>query len=169
MNVQRQVIESDATISKQSPRGRLSSGEPNPVDVHVGNRLRLRRTLLGISQEKLGEAIGLTFQQVQKYERGANRIGASRLWDLSLVLNCPVSYFYEDMSDTAAGASPRHLHRPEPPVALSVDKELKEEFVFNRETLDLVRAYYAIKETRVRKHICDLAKSLASTESGTEQ
>src|SRR5438046_1464424 len=100
MNMQRQVVDTDLPASKQSPRGRLSSGEPNPVDVHVGNRLRLRRTLLGISQEKLGEAIGLTFQQVQKYERGANRIGASRLWDLSLVLNCPVSYFYEDMSET---------------------------------------------------------------------
>jgi transcriptional regulator with XRE-family HTH domain len=168
MNVQRQIVETDSNLSKQSPRGRLATGAPNPVDVHVGNRLRLRRTLLGISQEKLGEAIGLTFQQVQKYERGANRIGASRLWDLSLVLNCPVSYFYEEMSDTAAGASPRHLHHPEAPVALNVDRELKEEFVFNRETLELVRAYYAIKENRVRKHICDLAKSLGATESSSE-
>src|SRR5690606_31574270 len=105
---------------------------------------------------------GLTFQQVQKYERGANRIGASRLWDLSLVLDCPVSYFYEDMSDTAAGSSPRHLHHPEGAAPLPAIRELKEEFVFNRETLELVRAYYSIKESRVRKHICDLAKSLAS-------
>ena len=73
----------------------MPSGKPNPVDVHVGGRVRLRRTLLGMSQEKLGEAIGLTFQQVQKYERGANRIGASRLWDLSRVLDCPMSYFFE--------------------------------------------------------------------------
>ena len=65
----------------RSSRGRMPSGKPNPVDVHVGSRVRLRRTLLGMSQEKLGEALGLTFQQVQKYERGANRIGASRLWD----------------------------------------------------------------------------------------
>src|ERR1041384_6651710 len=83
--------------------------KPNPTDVHVGSRLRLRRTLLGMSQEKLGEAIGLTFQQVQKYERGANRIGASRLWDLSRVLDCPMSFFFEDMDEATASASPRNL------------------------------------------------------------
>ena len=87
---------------RRSSRGRLPSGKPNPVDVHVGGRVRLRRTLLGLSQEKLGEAIGLTFQQVQKYERGANRIGASRLWDLSRVLDVPVSYFFDEMEDGVA-------------------------------------------------------------------
>src|ERR1700709_409484 len=71
---------------------------PSPIDIHVGSRVRLRRTLLGMSQEKLGEAIGLTFQQVQKYERGANRIGASRLFDLSRVLDVPVSFFFDDMA-----------------------------------------------------------------------
>src|SRR5688500_6970058 len=86
----------------RSTRGRMPSGKPNPVDVHVGSRARLRRTLLGMSQEKLGEAIGLTFQQVQKYERGANRIGASRLWDLSRVLDCPMSFFFEEMDDETA-------------------------------------------------------------------
>src|ERR1700760_4526999 len=110
---------SGTPLRKAPVRRRPKLDKPNPVDVHVGSRVRLRRTLLGISQEKLGEAIGLTFQQVQKYERGANRIGASRLWDLSLVLNCPVAYFYEDMSDTAASASPRLLHRPEPPAPLN--------------------------------------------------
>src|ERR1041385_1972302 len=89
------------------PRGRKSSGRtasqgnPNPVDVHVGARVRLRRTLLGMSQEKLGDAIGLTFQQVQTYERGANRIGASRLYDLSRVLDVPVSYFFEEFGETS--------------------------------------------------------------------
>src|ERR1700722_3677384 len=78
-------------------RRRRKSDKPNPIDVHVGSRVRLRRTLLGMSQEKLGNAIGLTFQQVQKYERGANRIGASRLYDLSHVLDVPVSYFFEEM------------------------------------------------------------------------
>src|SRR6476620_12335762 len=82
----------------RSTRGRMPSGKPNPVDVHVGSRVRLRRTLLGMSQERLGEAIGLTFQQVQKYERGANRVGASRLFDLSRVLDVPVSFFFEDMA-----------------------------------------------------------------------
>src|SRR6201996_7308929 len=93
----------------RSTRGRMPSGKPNPVDVHVGSRVRLRRTLLGMSQEKLGEAIGLTFQQVQKYERGANRIGASRLWDLSRVLDCPMSFFFEEMDEATASASPRNL------------------------------------------------------------
>jgi transcriptional regulator with XRE-family HTH domain len=87
----------------------MPSGKPNPVDVHVGARVRLRRTLLGLSQERLGEAIGLTFQQVQKYERGANRIGASRLYDLSRVLDVPVSFFFEDMDDQTAAMSPRNV------------------------------------------------------------
>src|SRR3546814_15533847 len=79
------------------PPGDRREGGPNPVDVHVGSRVRLRRTLLGMSQEKLGEAIGLTLQQVQKYERGANRIGASRLFDLSRVLDVPVDFFFDEM------------------------------------------------------------------------
>src|SRR5512138_3267596 len=76
--------------------------KPNPIDIHVGSRIRLRRTLLGMSQQKLGEAIGLTFQQVQKYERGANRVGSSRMFELARVLDVPISYFFEEMgSDTA--------------------------------------------------------------------
>ncbi len=82
------------------------TGRPNPVDVHVGARVRLRRTLLGMSQEKLGEAIGLTFQQVQKYERGANRIGSSRLYDLSRVLDVPIEFFFDEMPADVAASSP---------------------------------------------------------------
>jgi len=93
-------------LKLRSTRGRLDDGSANPVDVHVGARMRLRRTLLGLSQEKMGEAIGLTFQQVQKYERGANRIGASRLFDLAQVLDVPVSYFFDDMPDSVRAASP---------------------------------------------------------------
>ena len=77
---------------------RQKSDSPNPIDVQVGSRVRLRRNMLGLSQEKLGEAIGLTFQQVQKYERGANRVGSSRLFDLARVLDVPVSYFFDEMS-----------------------------------------------------------------------
>src|SRR3954463_9950619 len=76
---------------------------PSPIDVHVGGRVRLRRTLLGMSQEKLGDALGLTFQQVQKYERGVNRIGASRLFDLSRVLDVPIGFFFDDMPDALGG------------------------------------------------------------------
>jgi transcriptional regulator with XRE-family HTH domain len=143
----------------RSTRGRMPSGKPNPVDVHVGGRVRLRRTLLGLSQEKLGEAIGLTFQQVQKYERGANRIGASRLWDLSRVLDCPVSYFFEDMGEDVEAASPRNLtERTAEPDQGDADPMTK------RETLELVRAYYKITDPHVRRRIYELAKSLAAAE-----
>src|SRR6202022_4033823 len=76
---------------------RQKSDKPNPTDIHVGARVRLRRTLLGMSQEKLGNAVGLTFQQIQKYERGANRIGASRLYDMASVLDVPVQFFFDEM------------------------------------------------------------------------
>src|SRR5215469_7120842 len=84
-------------------------GRPSPIDVHVGSRVRLRRRLLAMSQEQLGDALGLTFQQVQKYERGMNRVGASRLFDLSRVLDVPISFFFDDMPETvsAAGAERR--------------------------------------------------------------
>src|SRR5690349_13734072 len=124
---------------QRSTRGRMPSGKPNPVDVHVGSRVRLRRTLLGMSQEKLGEAIGLTFQQVQKYERGANRIGASRLWDLSRVLDCPVSFFFEEMDEKTTG-NPSSTSNGD-----ATRLESREDDPMNRrETLELVRAYYRI-------------------------
>ncbi len=149
---------SDLDTTRRSTRGRMPSGKPNPVDVHVGGRVRLRRTLLGLSQEKLGEAIGLTFQQVQKYERGANRIGASRLYDLSRVLDVPVSFFYEDMPEDIASMSPRNItdHVVEPEVN-EADPMSK------RETLELVRAYYRITDSGVRKRVYDLTKSLAAS------
>ena len=96
-----------AEVIKRSSRGRTPQGEPNPIDVHVGNRIRLRRTLLGLSQEKLASLLGLTFQQVQKYERGMNRVGASRLWDIGKVLEVPIGFFYEDMDKEVANQSPR--------------------------------------------------------------
>jgi transcriptional regulator with XRE-family HTH domain len=141
--------------SRRASRGRTPSGKPNPIDVHVGTRVRLRRTLMGMSQERLGDALGLTFQQVQKYERGANRIGASRLFDLSRVLEVPISYFYEDMADGVQSASPRHMVKAqeEPP-------EAARNMLAQRETLELVRAYYRITDPAVRRHVYDLAKAL---------
>ena len=143
--------------SRHSSRGRPPAGHPNPIDVHVGGRLRLRRTLLGLSQEALGEALGLTFQQIQKYERGSNRIGASRLFDLARALEVPVEYFYEDMSPDVMAASPRHMVRAteEPPLQ-QLDPMSK------RETLDLVRTYYRIVDPNVRKRVYELAKALAA-------
>src|SRR5687768_10469151 len=149
------------TRGRRGTGGRPKTGKPNPVDVHVGRRVRLRRTLLGMSQEKLGEAIGLTFQQVQKYERGANRIGASRLWDLSRVLDCPVAFFFEEMDDETASASPRNLSVETPDV-----EEKGDDPMTKRETLELVRAYYRIEDYHVRRRIYELAKSLATPEDG---
>jgi len=147
----------------RSLRGRLSSGAPNPVDVHVGRRLRLRRIMVGMSQEQLAEAIGVTFQQIQKYERGANRISASRLWDLSVMLNCPVSFFYKEMDDDVACASPRNISRGSFNEATAeVIPQAENDVVVNRETLNLLRAYHSIRDVHVRRRICDLTKSLAT-------
>lgn len=141
------------------PKGSGRTGKPNPVDVHVGSRVRLRRTLLGLSQEKLGDALGLTFQQVQKYERGANRIGASRLFDLSRVLDVPVSFFFDDME---TGVSDRAVSN-EMGFAEAAQATFESDPMAKRETLELVRAYYRIKDSNVRKRVFDLAKALAST------
>jgi DNA-binding XRE family transcriptional regulator len=147
-----------------STRGRLDDGSANPVDVHVGKRMRLRRTLLGMSQEKLGEAIGLTFQQVQKYERGANRIGASRLFDLSRVLDVPVSFFFDDMADAVQGQSPVNVIKGG---AVQPDTHVEPDPMVKRETLELVRAYYSITEPTVRKRVYELAKALAGASNPT--
>ncbi len=133
------------------------TGRPNPVDVHVGARVRLRRTLLGLSQEKLGEAIGLTFQQVQKYERGANRVGSSRLFDLSRVLDVPIGYFFDEMpADVAASSPAQSRGMAEDPVQYELDPMAK------RETLELVRAYYKITDPSIRKRLFELTKALGA-------
>lgn len=131
---------------------RQKAEKPNPVDVHVGSRVRLRRTLLGMSQEKLGDALGLTFQQVQKYERGANRVGASRLYDLSHVLDVPVSYFFEEFGDLPVqegnGAGAADPYQPNP--------------MMKRETLELVRAYLRIADPQIKRRVFELTKALAA-------
>ncbi len=141
---------------KRETYGR-GTGRPNPVDVHVGARVRVRRTLLGLSQEKLGDAIGLTFQQVQKYERGANRIGSSRLFDLSRVLDVPLGFFFEDMPSDVAASSPAQTRgMAEEPVIYELDPMAK------RETLELVRAYYKITDPHIRKRLFELTKALGA-------
>jgi transcriptional regulator with XRE-family HTH domain len=138
------------------------NGRPSPIDVHVGSRIRLRRTLLGLSQERLGDALGLTFQQVQKYERGVNRVGASRLFDLSRVLDVPISFFFDDMPETLSTAysstsNPRRMSG-----FAEGQESFGEDAMNRRETLELVRAYYRITDPAVRKRVFDLIKSLVS-------
>src|SRR5512147_808052 len=130
--------------------GAEKEGRPSPIDVHVGSRVRLRRTLLGMSQEKLGEALGLTFQQVQKYERGVNRIGASRLFDLSRVLDVPIGFFFDDMPPEMGGEK----HRRFTGFQESQDG-FEDDTLHRRETLELVRAYYRITDVSVRKRVFD--------------
>ncbi len=135
----------------------------SPVDVHVGARIRLRRTLLGMSQERLGDALGLTFQQVQKYERGANRVGASRLFDLSRILDVPISFFYDNMPVSMAGVVPQP-QRSSPGFAEQQDGFGAGETMAKRETLELVRAYYRITDPNVRRRMLDLIKSMGPAE-----
>jgi transcriptional regulator with XRE-family HTH domain len=144
--------------------GGEKEGRPSPIDVHVGSRIRLRRTLLGMSQERLGEALGLTFQQVQKYERGVNRVGASRLFDLSRVLDVPISFFFDDMPDSLTasfGVPPgrRSVGFIEPGDGFGDDT------LNRRETLELVRAYYRITDPALRKRVFDLIKSMGPSET----
>jgi transcriptional regulator with XRE-family HTH domain len=143
--------------NKPTRRRRRKSDKPNPIDVHVGSRVRLRRTLLGMSQEKLGEAIGLTFQQVQKYERGANRIGASRLYDLSRVLDVPVSFFFDDIKPETIATREALESGTEPAIA-----HYEPDPTMRRETLELVRAYYRIPDPQIRRRLFDLTKAIAN-------
>jgi transcriptional regulator with XRE-family HTH domain len=133
-----------------------TKGTPSDIDVHVGQRMRVRRSLLGFSQEKLAEAIGITFQQIQKYERGTNRVSAGRLFELSKVLNVPVSYFFDQMSGAELGDSPAY--------GLSDNEQdgfESEDIMTSKETLELIRTYYSIENPEMRKDIMKFIKSMA--------
>ncbi|TRO95922.1 helix-turn-helix transcriptional regulator [Glycocaulis profundi] len=129
-----------------NPRG------PNPVDRHVGSRVRLRRQLLNMSQEKLGEELGVTFQQVQKYERGANRIGAGRLWVLARVLDVPVSFFYDGVSDSVM--TPGFAEGDQTPIV--------DDFIQSADGVALAQAFAKIKDPKVRRRVLELVRTLAA-------
>jgi transcriptional regulator with XRE-family HTH domain len=145
-----------AKAKRPGPRRRRGGGS-HPIDVHVGARIRVRRTLLGLSQEKLGEMIGLTFQQVQKYERGSNRVGASRLFDLARVLDVPMSFFFEDMDDKPSGRQSRRRGAAEDRASYTAAGSP----ITKRETLELVRAYYHIDDADVRRRVFDLVRAMS--------
>jgi transcriptional regulator with XRE-family HTH domain len=132
-----------------------SKKSPNPIDIHVGSRVRLRRMMLGMSQEKLGEALGITFQQIQKYEKGTNRVGASRLQHIATVLKVPVSFFFEDAPGTPDEAFGFAENQPHSYVV---------DFLSSSEGLSLNKAFVRIKDARVRRRLVDLVQSLAGEE-----
>ena len=154
-----------AEISRKSCRGRTPTGQPNPIDIHVGNRIRLRRTLLGLSQEKLASLLGLTFQQVQKYEKGMNRVGASRLWDISKVLEAPINFFYEDMDKDVANQSPRTFSISDETNLFLADEEeaFNSDPMLRQETIELVRAYYKIPNRKAAKYLYDLIITMSKS------
>lgn len=123
----------------------------HPVDVHVGSRLRARRTMLGLSQEELGEAVGITFQQIQKYERGLNRIGSSRLFEFSKILKVNISYFFEEL----------HTDKESDQTEQRASDSSSTNTANNKEVLTLVRAFNSITDPQVQKKVLSLIKSLS--------
>ena len=132
----------------------MSTKAPNPVDKYVGSRVRMRRMMLAMSQEKLGDALGLTFQQVQKYEKGVNRIGASRLFQISKILDVPVEFFFEE--------APHIDGRRAPGMAEADSETFILEFLNSREGLELNRAFVKISDPKVRKSVVDLIRALSA-------
>lgn len=128
--------------------------KPNPIDIHVGGRIRLRRNMQGMSQEKLGEQLGITFQQIQKYEKGTNRVGASRLQEISAILEAPVAYFFEDAPGSHASGG----------FAEDSQTDYVVDFLSSSEGLALNRAFARIQDPKVRRKIIDLVRTLADEE-----
>ena len=134
--------------------------QANPVDAHVGNRVRLRRMLIGMSQERLGELLGLTFQQVQKYEKGVNRIGAGRLYEIAGILGVPIGFFYDDIEgDVSRGAAGLGAAGEPPPVM---------DFISSTEGIQLSVAFMRVKDVKVRRKVLDLIRSLGKEDEAIE-
>lgn len=155
----------------RSARGRTPEGEPNPIDVYIGSRMRLRRQLLGLSQEALAHKTGLTFQQIQKYERGMNRIGGSRLWDLSCILGVEPNYFYMQMPKEIRLAGPRmQRFRPQD---LHVKEEefngLRSDPMQAEESINLVMAYRKIYNRDLAKNLYDSMINASKTTWGEKE
>jgi transcriptional regulator with XRE-family HTH domain len=138
------------------PEKEMTKKTPNPIDKHVGSRVRMRRMMIGMSQEKLGEKLGITFQQIQKYEKGTNRIGASRLQQIATVLSVPVSFFFEGapVTDNAGGLSE------------SASPAYVSEFLASSDGLALTKAFMKVKDPKVRRRIVDLVEAMVAEETG---
>ena len=135
----------------------MAKKAPNPIDKHVGSRVRMRRMMLGMSQEKLGDALGLTFQQVQKYEKGTNRIGASRLQQISNILQVQVSFFFEGAPNVPSGGRVDNLADAPSPAYVS-------DFLATSDGLALTKAFMRISDSKLRRRIVDLVEQIAGSE-----
>ena len=131
----------------------MAKKTPNPIDKHVGSRVRMRRMMLSMSQEKLGDALGLTFQQVQKYEKGTNRIGASRLQQISNILQVPVSFFFEGAPNVSTHGTTALAEAPSPAYV--------SDFLATSDGLSLTKAFMRIKSAKLRRRIVDLVEQIA--------
>ena len=162
-------LEVAVTTEKSRGRGRLPGtrgGGPDPIDIHVGKRVKLRRTLLHISQELLASDIGVTFQQVQKYESGHNRVSASRLYDISRVLNCAISYFFEDIGPETTGERATPAARGDEGLAEDA-QAFGGDPMQRTETLELVRAYWRLHNPDLRANVLALLNNISKREQLT--
>lgn len=146
-----------SAIAKTNIMPRKTKDGPTPIDAHVGARIRARRGLLGMSQKDLGEKVALTFQQIQKYERGANRIGSGRLFEFSRILGVPISYFFDEMTTELKSYADKGSKKGKPLPAAAPDAEILD----RRETLELVRTFYQIDDTVVRQRFLELMRESA--------
>jgi transcriptional regulator with XRE-family HTH domain len=141
---------------------RAPAPTPDPIDISIGSKLRLRRLAMGFSQETLAQSLGITFQQIQKYERGSNRISSSRLYEFAKVLDVPVSYFFDEMPSNALSGRPMSGRGRKGFGEAGTPFEQEKDPLIKRETLELVRAYYKIREGRVRKRIFEMVKAVGA-------
>lgn len=152
---------------EKSVRGRLATGGPNPVDVHVGNRIKWRRKVLKLSQQQMADMLGLTFQQIQKYEKGLNRVGASRLWDISRVLGVSMDFFFAEMDASVKTQSPMMIGK-ENGIGVKCFQEEGSDMDFDpmkkKETLELVSAYYKINNRKIAKQLFDLIVAVSKSD-----
>jgi transcriptional regulator with XRE-family HTH domain len=139
----------------------MTKKAPNPIDKHVGSRVRMRRMMLGMSQEKLGDALALTFQQVQKYEKGTNRIGASRLQQISQILQVPVAFFFEGAPVLPEGAPSEGLQEAPSPAYVS-------DFLATSDGLSLTKAFMRIPDPKLRRRIVDLVQQIAGGDAESQ-
>ena len=165
MENKKQNVPSVTAGKGKNVRGRMKDSEPNPVDVYAGQRMRLRRVMLKMSQQALARKLGLTFQQVQKYEKGENRIGFSRICDIADVLGTTLDYFRDGMDKKTAENSPMRLVNP-PEVEAEEIAEIREEDPLKKtETLELIKNYYKINNRRLSRHIFNLVRDMGKSNS----